>query len=82
MLKGEDDFTLVIMAPATDAATYPAAFHIGFMVNAVEAVDALYKKLQTGGVALGNEPKKIRDSYGFYFQFDTLMIEVGHYFAE
>ena len=60
-------------------ATYPDAFHIGFMLDSTDAVTEIYEKLKSAGVDVGQEPKKIRDSFGFYFNFDTLMIEVGHY---
>lgn len=79
ILTGADGFTLVIMPPADGTADYPKAFHIGFMQDTPEAVNALYEKLKSGGVQLEQEPRKIRDSFGFYFHFDTLMIEVGHY---
>lgn len=77
ILKGEDDFSLVVM-PATEGdATYPKAFHLGFMFNTTEEVNDLYNKLQADDVAVGDQPKKIRDSYGFYFHFDSVLIEVG-----
>ena len=79
VLKGEDDFTLVLMITPDENATYPKAFHIGFMFNTPTEVDALYQKLKSAGMNVETEPKKIRDSYGFYFHFDTIMIEVGHY---
>lgn len=79
ILKGEDDFTLVLMTAPDNNAVYPKAFHLGFMFNTKEEVDTLHKKLKSSSIDIGAEPKKIRDSYGFYFHFDTLMIEVGHY---
>ena len=78
VLKNEDDFTLVIMS-SKDTIQYPSAFHIGFMQENIEAVDQLYEDLNTGGIVVGQGPRKIRDSYGFYFTFDNIMIEVGHY---
>lgn len=79
ILKNPDDFTLVIMADKKRQATYPNAFHIGFMLDSEETVMETYDALKNGGVAIGQEPRKIRDSFGFYFNFDNIMIEVGHY---
>lgn len=58
---------------------YPDAFHIGFMQENEEKVTEIYNTLKNGGISVGQEPRKIRDSFGFYFNFDTIMIEVGHY---
>lgn len=80
VLKGTDDFTLVLMANKEGAPIYPAAFHIGFMQDSADKVTDIYNKLKTGGIAVGQEPKKIRDSFGFYFSFENIMIEVGFYY--
>jgi predicted enzyme related to lactoylglutathione lyase len=79
ILKGADNFTLVIMKSRDGQGNYPDAFHIGFMLDSTDAVTEAYDKLQNAGIAVGREPGKIRDSFGFYFNFDNLMIEVGHY---
>ena len=82
ILKGDDNFTLVLMSAASSkltGAVYPEAFHIGFMVDDVDQVQAIYQKLKAGGIELGHEPRKIRDSFGFYLNFENIMIEVGHY---
>jgi hypothetical protein len=79
VLKGKDDFTLVLMAGKDSAAVYPQAFHIGFMQENENAVIEIYEALKKGNYIEGQEPKKIRDSFGFYFTFDLLMIEVGCY---
>lgn len=78
VLKGADDFTLVIMT-SKDIEAYPKAFHVGFMQESDEAVIDVYNHLKTGGIDVGAEPRKIRDSFGFYFVFDAIMIEVGCY---
>jgi hypothetical protein len=80
ILKGSDDFTLVIMTNKENNAIYPEAFHMCFMLDNTEKVMETYTQLKAGGIVLGQEPKKIRDSFGFYFTFDNLMIEVGHYY--
>jgi predicted enzyme related to lactoylglutathione lyase len=79
ILKGTNDFTLVIMTNKNGQTTYPDAFHIGFMLDSEEEVIKTYDTLKNGAVAVGQEPGKIRDSFGFYFNFDNIMIEVGHY---
>jgi predicted enzyme related to lactoylglutathione lyase len=79
VLKGADDFTLVIMKSKDGQANYPEAFHIGFMLADAKEVTETYEKLKNGGIAVGQEPRKIRDSFGFYFTYDGIMIEVGHY---
>ena len=79
VLEGENDFTMVVMTQKQGEVNYPANFHIGFMSGTKEEVDAIYKKLKEGNIPLSGEPGKIRDSYGFYFHFDGIMIEVGHY---
>ena len=78
ILKGMDNFTLVLMANKNEE-TYPDAFHIGFMLNNTSAVIETYDNLKNGGITVGQAPGKVRDSFGFYFTFDNLMIEVGHY---
>lgn len=81
ILKNADGFTLVIMTAKNEPATYPTAFHIGFMLDGVEAVTKTYDALKNGGITVETAPRKIRDSFGFYFNFDNIMIEVGHYLS-
>ncbi len=80
VLKGADDFTLVLLKNKEGNPIYPDAFHIGFMLNSTDKVTETYQKLKNSGVVLEQEPKKIRDSVGFYFNFENIMIEVGHYY--
>lgn len=80
VLKGSDDFTLVLLKNKEGNPVYPDAFHIGFMQDSIEKVTEIYEKLKKGGLILEQEPKKIRDSFGFYFNFESLMIEVGYYY--
>ena len=79
ILKGTNDFTLVIMKTKDEQASYPGAFHIGFMLDRETDVLRTYDTLKNGGIQVGQEPRKIRDSFGFYFSFYNIMIEVGHY---
>lgn len=79
ILKGADDFTLVIMADKNGQIKYPDNFHIGFMLGSEYEVTKTYNALKNDGVTVGQEPRKIRGSFGFYFNFDNIMIEVGYY---
>lgn len=81
VLNGTDSFTLVLMAGKEGNSTFPNGFHIGFLLDTKEQVEEVYKKLREGNIDIGSEPKKIRDSFGFYFHFDNLFIEVAHYFS-
>ena len=80
VLKGAGGFTLVIMKDKADSPDYPGGFHIGFMMDSEEEVIETYQRLKTAGFVSEQEPKKIRDSFGFYFTFENLMIEVGYYY--
>lgn len=77
ILKNEENFTLVLMTDKAGVVTYPKDFHIGFMFETSEDVDRLYQELTQSDVGPLPAPKKIRDSYGFYFHFDNILIEVG-----
>jgi predicted enzyme related to lactoylglutathione lyase len=79
VLKGSDDFTLVIMKSRDGEPQYPHAFHIGFMQDSQQEVIDIHTKLKNAGFDVGEGPKNIRDSFGFYFTFEAVMIEVGYY---
>jgi catechol 2,3-dioxygenase-like lactoylglutathione lyase family enzyme len=79
VLQGTDGFILVLMAAREEQITYPRNFHVGFMLKNAAEVNETYLRLKDAGFSIGDEPRKIRDSFGFYFPFDNLMIEVGHY---
>jgi catechol 2,3-dioxygenase-like lactoylglutathione lyase family enzyme len=80
ILQGTDGFELVLMSATmikNEEFNYPANFHVGFKQNKQDDVDSIYRQLKVNGLEPGREPGKIRDSYGFYFYFDKIMIEVG-----
>jgi predicted enzyme related to lactoylglutathione lyase len=79
ILKDADNFVLVLMTGKEEQIAYPNNFHIGFMLDNADQVTEIYSKLRNGGIQIENEPRKIRDSFGFYFNFDNIMIEVGYY---
>ncbi|WP_293788833.1 hypothetical protein [uncultured Pedobacter sp.] len=57
---------------------YPENFHIGFYQEDQEAIWDIYGKLkEKEGLRLEAEPKQIRNTFGFYFYFENLMIEIS-----
>ena len=83
VMSDNDGFILVLSDPKAfkggKDATYPEAFHIGFLVEAPNKVDQVYNRLIEGGIEIDKEPYKMRgSSYGFYFTvFNGLLIEVS-----
>ena len=78
VLQGENDFTLVLSRLKNGDTAYPADFHIGFMLKDMQSVTAIYNALQQGGIAVKDEPRKIRDTISFYFMAPGgFMVEVG-----
>ncbi|SFW27215.1 VOC family protein [Chitinophaga sancti] len=82
VLTNEDKFVLILWAAKlnkTQAVSYPENFHIGFYQNDQEAVIKIYEGLKSGadGLVFDSEPRKLRDTFGFYFHFDNLMIEIS-----
>lgn len=50
VLVGEDDFALILMHDKrVDANTYPALFHVGFLVNSKEEVKARHSRIVDAG---------------------------------
>ncbi|MDR6371209.1 putative lactoylglutathione lyase [Chryseobacterium bernardetii] len=81
ILSNKENFTLVLMNSKNEDTTYPKDFHIGFILNHLDEVDDLYQKLIKDGIAIQQSPRKIRNSYAFYFWFENIFIEVGHYLS-
>lgn len=62
----DDNGALLTMFKANDA-SYPKLFHLGFMRESVEDVDAIHERLTAGGY----HPEAPREEFGrwtFYFQ--------------
>ena len=79
VLTGADGFLLVLMHEKLNEKghhTYPDAFHIGFYLDTREEVTAMYARLQNGGIIVEQAPQAIRKTFGFYFVYDTFMIEI------
>ncbi len=79
ILRGSDGFMLVLMAASAKngSAVFPDAFHIGFLLDSKEQVFATWQSLKDSGVGVGREPANIRDTVGFYFNAEGIMIEVS-----
>ncbi|WP_312508971.1 VOC family protein [Chryseobacterium culicis] len=82
VLENNGSFALVIWGQVlnkTDGIPqYPSNFHIGFYQDNEAAVKSLYQKIRTvSGLQFESEPKRIRDTFGFYFYFENLMIEIS-----
>lgn len=76
VLKGEENFALVLMK-SKETVVYPQAFHIGFLQKDKEAVDRIFQQLEQHTALVLTAPGKIRDTYGFYFNFEDILIEVS-----
>lgn len=77
-----DTFALVLWGQVLNqeeqVPNYPKNFHIGFYQENEDAVHAVYQKLiAVEGLSFESGPKKIRDTFGFYFYFENLMIEIS-----
>lgn len=80
VLKGSDGFTLVLMSERLNqngSHAYPDAFHIGFFLKNEAEVTAMFDQLKTGGITVGQEPQRIRRTFGFYFHFQNILIEIA-----
>ncbi|WP_294299855.1 VOC family protein [uncultured Chryseobacterium sp.] len=82
VLESSHQFVLVIWSQELnrkdDIPQYPENFHIGFYQEDEDAVREIYQKLKGHeGLQMESEPKKIRNTFGFYFYFEKLMIEIS-----
>ncbi|WP_448700254.1 VOC family protein [Mucilaginibacter sp. AW1-3] len=80
VLTGENGFVLVLMHERLNQDgnhTYPDAFHIGFYLDDETAVMAMFERLKNGGIGVEQHPQKIRKTFGFYFKFQNILIEIS-----
>lgn len=82
VLENSHQFVLVIWGQELNKKDgipeYPENFHIGFYQEDEDTVWKIYQKLKdVEGLKLESEPKKIRNTFGFYFYFEKLMIEIS-----
>jgi len=82
VLESNGSFALVIwgqvLNKTEEVPQYPPNFHIGFYQEDEEGVKSIYQKIRAvNGLQFESEPKRIRDTFGFYFYFENLMIEIS-----
>lgn len=82
VLENDNNFALVIWGQELNhnenTPEYPENFHIGFYQKDEQAVWEIYEKLLTEAeLQFESEPKKIRNTFGLYFFFEKLMIEIS-----
>lgn len=80
VLTNEDNFILIFWASKlnkTDAVNYPENFHIGFYQEDEASVKRIYEAIKNEEVTFESEPQKLRNTFGFYFYFEKLMIEIS-----
>lgn len=82
VLENDNNFALVIWGQVLNKKenipSYPENFHIGFYQKDKENVLALFDKLSGNQrLTFESEPKNIRNTFGFYFYFENLMIEIS-----
>lgn len=74
-------FTLVLSNPRAfkrEIMPYPEDFHVGFLQETTDQVDQIYYRLEEAGVQLAGMPRKMRESYGFYFTaLNNILFEVS-----
>lgn len=82
VLESSNNFALVLWGQQLNndehIPQYPKNFHIGFYQRDERTVNEVYEKLvNDSSLKFESAPKKIRDSFGFYFYFENLMIEIS-----
>lgn len=57
---------------------YPDGFHVGFILETQEEVDRTHERLAAAGADTGRAPRRMRDSYGFYFEaLNGILFEIS-----
>jgi catechol 2,3-dioxygenase-like lactoylglutathione lyase family enzyme len=78
VLKGKDDFTLVLTTAKTKEESYPADFHFGFFLDNQEEVWNVFQQLKLDGYIATEAPSKIRNTFGFYFHIPgSILTEIS-----
>jgi len=82
VMQSNKNFVLVIWGQVLNnedkRPDYPANFHIGFYQEDENAVRQVFDKIKDEAyVFTDSEPKKIRNTFGFYFYYENLMIEIS-----
>lgn len=77
VLEGADSFVLVLTRMKS-VQPYPADFHFGFILDTPHEVEELHNRLLADGYNVPDEPRKIRNSYAFYFHIPGgIMAEIS-----
>lgn len=79
VLEGQGGFTLVLSHLDKEVAIiYPKDFHIGFILETRDQVQAVFERLQNAGINLPHTPRVLRGSFIFYCRvLDTVLLEVS-----
>jgi catechol 2,3-dioxygenase-like lactoylglutathione lyase family enzyme len=81
ILHGENGFVLTIMSTdfnRNGSASFPDAFHMGFLVDDRESVQTIWQSLKNADVVLDQQPHNMRGVFGFYFHAPgNILIEVS-----
>jgi catechol 2,3-dioxygenase-like lactoylglutathione lyase family enzyme len=77
VLSNRHGFTLVLMSVDGAAPIYPDGFHIGFILESPDQVDALHTRATQYGITVDQQPARRHGNYGFYFTaLNGLLFEV------
>jgi len=79
IMTDRQGFTLVLsQAFGSEMQPYPKDFHVGFILTTNEQVNQAYHRLIAANVQIAHEPRKIRESYGFYFTaLNAILFEIS-----
>ncbi|MFA6056754.1 MAG: VOC family protein [Taibaiella sp.] len=78
VLRGKDNFVLVLTTLRQGESAYPSDFHFGFILDTEAEVLLKYEQLIAEGIEVPRAPAKIRNSYAFYFHMPGgIMMEVS-----
>ncbi|MFF5380983.1 VOC family protein [Pedobacter suwonensis] len=82
VMQNNRNFALVIWGQVLNnedkLPDYPANFHIGFYQEDEAAVHQVFNNIKNEAyVVMDGEPRKIRNTFGFYFYYENLMIEIS-----
>lgn len=82
VMQNKSNFALVIWGQVLNnedkLPDYPANFHIGFYQENEAAVRQVFNNIKNEAyIVMDGEPRKIRNTFGFYFYYENLMIEIS-----
>ena len=81
VLHGVNGFVLSLMSTSFNRngnSVYPDAFHMGFLVESEDQVNAMWHRLKSDEIGLEGEPRNMRGIFGFYFYAPgNILIEIS-----